>query len=222
MSTDGYQDYGFASAQPSHMHRHFMPMVFELAGPLPPGTRVLDVGCGNGFTCGEFLKRGCQVVGVDLSEQGINLARRNYPAGRFELLPADDQLLQRLGETAFDIVVSTEVVEHLYSPRPYARGCFAALKPGGKMICTTPYHGYWKNLLLSMAGKWDHHANPLWDGGHIKLWSRKTLGDLLTEAGFEHLQFRGAGRLPWLWMTMAMAGSKPSSCPNEAATLSWQ
>src|SRR5688572_14207827 len=127
MSSRDYQDYGFEDAVASHMHAHFMPHVLALAGGLGPDTRVLDVGCGNGYTCGEFLKHGCQVVGIDLSEQGITLARKSYPQGRFELLPADDDLIHKLGEDPFDLVVSTEVVEHLYAPRTYARGCFQAL-----------------------------------------------------------------------------------------------
>jgi|SRR6185503_5957552 len=207
----GYQDYGFKSAEPSHMHGRFMPHVFAFAGELKPRTRVLDVGCGNGFTCGAFLKRGCRVVGIDLSNQGIEIARKTYPEGRFEVLAADDRLLENLQEEPFDIVVSTEVVEHLYDPRRYTRGCFQALKPGGRFICTTPYHGYIKNLMLALLGKWDVHANPLWDGGHIKLWSRATITKLLMEAGLTNIQFRGAGRLPWLWMTMVVSADKPSN-----------
>lgn len=206
-----YQDFGFSSADASHMHRHFLPEVISLAGPVGPGTRVLDVGCGNGFTCGEFLKRGCTVVGIDLSEQGLAHARCAHPEGRFEMLPADERILEALGEAPFDLVVSTEVVEHLYDPRSYARGCFSALRPGGRFLCTTPYHGYLKNLTLSLLGKWDFHANPLWDGGHIKLWSRRTLSTLLDESGFVNLQFRGAGRLPGLWMTMIMSGDRPKN-----------
>ena len=133
-----YKDYGFNHAAASHMHVRFMPPVLAFAGTLGPNVRVLDVGCGNGFTCGEFLKRGCRVVGVDLSLSGIEVARKAYPGGRFEILAADDKLLENLGELPFDIVVSTEVVEHLYAPREYARGCFQALKPGGRFICTTP------------------------------------------------------------------------------------
>lgn len=209
MSSDQYKDYGFQNADESHMHSRFMPHVFALAGVLKPGMRVLDVGCGNGFTCGEFLKLGCTVVGIDLSEQGVALARESHPQGRFEVFAADDNLLVNLGEEPFDLVVSTEVVEHLYAPRTYARGCFQALKPGGRFICTTPYHSYMKNLVLALAGKWDAHANPLWDGGHIKLWSRRTLGRLLGESGFANLQFRGAGRMPGLWMTMVMSGDRP-------------
>jgi len=181
-----------------------------LSGRLGPQVRVLDVGCGNGFTAGLFLARGCRVVGIDLSEKGIEIARKTYPEGRFEVLPADAHILKNLGEEAFTIVLSTEVIEHLYDPRGFAGGCFAAVKPGGRFVCTTPYHGYLKNLAVSVFGKWDSHANPLWDGGHIKLWSRQTLTRLLVETGFTNIQFRGAGRLPWLWMTMVMSGDKPA------------
>lgn len=191
------------------MHRYFMPPLLALCGTVGPGIRVLDVGCGNGFTAGEFLTRGCEVVGVDLSESGVAQARAAYPAGRFELMPADSSLLKKLGCGSFDIVVSTEVVEHLYAPRPYAKSCFEALRPGGRFICTTPYHGYLKNVALSLMNQWDSHASPLWDGGHIKLWSRRTLSSLLREAGFVDLQFKGIGRAPGLWMTMLMAGTRP-------------
>ena len=207
----GYRDYGFESAAPSHMHRHFLPPILALGGKLGPGVRVLDVGCGNGFTAAQFLDKGCEVVGIDLSESGIALARQTYPAGRFEVMAADASLLANLRCEPFDLVISTEVVEHLYAPRPYAAGCFHALRPAGRFICSTPYHGYMKNLVLSALNKWDAHASPLWDGGHIKLWSRKTLSMLLAEAGFQNLQFRGVGRLPGLWMTMVISGDKPAT-----------
>lgn len=208
MSGQGYRDYGFWHADASHMHERFMPQVFAFVGELRPGTRVLDVGCGNGYTCGEFIKRGCKVVGVDLSEKGIALARAAHPEGRFEVISAESDLLAELNEPPFDFVVSTEVVEHLYAPRQWAKACFDALRPGGRLICTTPYHGYLKNLLLSIAGKWDQHANPLWDGGHIKLWSKRTLGALLAQAGFIEIRFRGVGRAPLLWMTMVVSATR--------------
>ncbi len=132
-----YKDYGFADAAESHMHRLFMPHVMALAGVLTPGTRVLDVGCGNGAACGEFIRRGCKVVGIDLSKQGITWARSAHPCGQFEILAADELILDRLQESPFDLVISTEVVEHLYAPREWAKGCFRALKPGGRLICTT-------------------------------------------------------------------------------------
>lgn len=205
-----FKDFDYTNEAESHMHRHFLPHIFALGGKLRPGLRVLDVGCGNGFAAGQFLARGCEVVGIDLSESGIALARKTYPTGRFEVMPADEFILANLRCKPFDLLISTEVVEHLYAPRPYAAGCFQALRPEGRFICSTPYHGFMKNLVLAMLNKWDAHASPLWDGGHIKLWSRKTLSTLLAETGFVNLQFRGAGRLPGLWMTMVMSGDKPA------------
>lgn len=203
-----YREWGYTTAAPLCSHRYLLPCVLDLLGPIEPGLRVLDVGCGNGAMASELLARGCRVVGIDLSEHGIDLARRNHPGARFEVQAADDQLLERLGEAPFDRVLSTEVVEHLYAPREFARGCAAALRPGGRFVCSTPYHGYLKNLAIAVAGKWDRHANPLWDGGHIKLWSRQTLGALIAEAGLNNIRFRGAGRYPWLWMSMVMSGDK--------------
>lgn len=204
-----YKEYPFECAMPSHMHAVLWPVVRSLSEPLRPGARVLDAGCGNGAMAGAYQKLGCAVVGVDMSESGIAIARAAYRETRFERMEIDEGILRRLDEPPFDLVVSTEVVEHLYDPRLYARGCFAALKPGGRLVMSTPYHGYLKNLAIALLGRWDAHANPLWDGGHIKLWSRATLGQLLREAGFVNLRFRGAGRVPGLWMTMVVAADKP-------------
>jgi 2-polyprenyl-6-hydroxyphenyl methylase/3-demethylubiquinone-9 3-methyltransferase len=61
-------------------------------------------------------------------------------------------------------------------------------------------------VAVAIAGKFDTHFSPLWDGGHIKFWSRRTLSELLTEQGFKNIGFEGAGRLPLLWRAMVMSG----------------
>ena len=163
-----YQEFDFRDANASHVHRYFLPPLFKLCGSLRPEMRVLDVGCGNGYTVGQFLERGCrEVVGIDLSKRGIEEARKTYHAGRFEQLPADEHLLANLKCEPFDLVISTEVIEHLYAPRPYATGCFQSLRPGGRFILSTPYHGYWKNLSLALLGKWDFHAIRWGAGGTL-------------------------------------------------------
>ena len=204
-----YSEYGFKSDAPSHMHRHFIGPLIELSGVRKRNVRVLDVGCGNGSTVGEFLALRCEVVGIDLSKEGIEVARRAYPTARFECLPADDHILENLQCEPFDVVISTEVIEHLYDPHSFVLGCYRALRPGGRFVLSTPYHGYLKNLLLSLFNRWDQHLSSLWRGGHIKFWSRKTLSQLLTGIGFVNLRFRGAGRIPYLWMTMVMAADRP-------------
>jgi 2-polyprenyl-6-hydroxyphenyl methylase/3-demethylubiquinone-9 3-methyltransferase len=147
---------------------------------------------------------------VDVSREGIEHARRHYPRARFERIAADTGLLEQLaGEAPFDIVVSTEVVEHLYDPGAWARTCLGALRPGGVLVCSTPYHGYLKNLALALTNGWDHHLNPLWFGGHIKFFSARSLARLLREAGFTDTCFCGAGRLPGLWKSMVMRAQRP-------------
>lgn len=189
-------------------HEYLLPILLRHAERLPKGARILDVGCGNGSIAGELLSRGYSVVGIDLAPSGIEVARKAFPAGRFEILGANDALLDALQEEPFDLVYSLEVIEHLYDPRSFVRGCHAACRPGAHFLCSTPYHGYWKNLALALADKWDHHTNPLFDGGHIKFFSRNTLGRLLAEGGFSNLTFEGAGRIPYLWKSMVMTATR--------------
>jgi 2-polyprenyl-3-methyl-5-hydroxy-6-metoxy-1,4-benzoquinol methylase len=167
------------------------------------GKTVLDAGCGNGSITADLARAGFQVLGVDADLQGIELARREYPQVRFEI--GD---FSRLPPGHFDLVVSTEVVEHLYSPQDLVRYAYEALAPTGRFIITTPYHGYIKNIAIAVSGKFDAHHNPLWHGGHIKFWSRATLTKLLEEAGFRVTRFVGVGRCPFLWKSMIIVAEK--------------
>jgi 2-polyprenyl-6-hydroxyphenyl methylase/3-demethylubiquinone-9 3-methyltransferase len=99
-------------------------------------------------------------------------------------------------------VLSLEVVEHVYFPRKYASTLFSLVEPGGVAIISTPYHSYMKNLALALSGKMDAHFTALWDNGHIKFWSKRTLTSLLEEAGFVDIEFVLAGRIAPLAKSM--------------------
>jgi 2-polyprenyl-3-methyl-5-hydroxy-6-metoxy-1,4-benzoquinol methylase len=105
-------------------------------------------------------------------------------------------------------VVSLEVVEHCYDPRHFARTLYALVDDGGIAVISTPYHGYLKNLALAVAGKWDDHLGPLWDGGHIKFFSIATLRTLLADAGFRDIRFIRVGRIPPLAKSIVAVASK--------------
>jgi len=192
------------------VHAYVLPALFDLCPNVGPGTRVLDVGCGNGSVAAQVAKRfGCQITGIDMSESGVGFARQNCPSGRFEVLPADANLLDNLHEEPFDVVYSLEVIEHLYDVRSFVAGCLTATRSGGQFLCSTPYHGYAKNLMIALFNGWDKHHCSGRAGQHIQFFSRKRLSDLLEEIGFRNLQFRGTGRAPYLWKSMIISAIKP-------------
>jgi 2-polyprenyl-6-hydroxyphenyl methylase/3-demethylubiquinone-9 3-methyltransferase len=197
----------FHDTRPVSSTPYLIQPVFQLIGDIGQGTRVLDVGCGNGYWSGQLRDRGCDVVGIDPSQSGIELARKAYPNVRFECITIDD--LATLGESPFDIVVSTEVIEHLYSPSRYAANCFGALRPGGTLVLSTPYHGRLKDIALAVAGQMEFHHDALREGGHIKFFTRRTLERVLAAAGFGDFRFVGAGRLPYLWKSMVVSAKRP-------------
>jgi 2-polyprenyl-3-methyl-5-hydroxy-6-metoxy-1,4-benzoquinol methylase len=210
MAEKAVPEFGWTTVAPEHTHRFIVPALRELGGGLiRPGARVLDVGCGNGYNAGQYLSWGCSVVGIDASDVGIGIARSAYPGGRFETMLIQENVLAGLGEAPFDVVSSTEVVEHLYDPVTWARCCFNALRPGGRLLVSTPYHGFVKNLAISLLDGWDRHFEVHKVGGHIKFFSARTLGRVLSDAGFCNLRFRGGGRAPLLWMSMVMSADRP-------------
>jgi 2-polyprenyl-3-methyl-5-hydroxy-6-metoxy-1,4-benzoquinol methylase len=209
MASAAYEDFGFRDADALCSEQYVFPELMKLLEPLPAGGRILDIGCGNGALAGRLLGLGYEVVGVDLSEQGIAISRKAHPKGRFEVMAADASLGERLGGDRFDAVVSTEVVEHLYAPEELAEGAFSCVKPGGRFALSTPYHGWLKNCALAVSNKFDDHVHPLVHGGHIKFFSRSTLSKLLEEAGFVDVRFAGAGRVPYLWKSMVLSAAKP-------------
>lgn len=201
-------DYGYETPEPTWSNRYLWPPVRDiLQSRLRPGSTIMDLGCGNGATAGMLVEQGYAVTGVDPSTTGISVAEKAYPRAKFARRTAYDDLAGEFGE--FDAVVSLEIVEHCYWPRKFAGNVVALLRPGGLAVISTPFHGYWKNLALALAGKFDAHWSPLWDGGHIKFWSERTLRALLEEAGLVDIAFRRVGRIPALAKSMIAISRKP-------------
>lgn len=150
------------------------------------------------------------MYGVDLSKEGISIACKRA-CGTFAVASMyDDLRMPFCGVESFDAIIAIETIEHLYTPRVFARRSFEALRPGGILIVTTPYWGYLKNLVLALTNRLDGALTALWDGGHIKHWSRKTLTQLMLEQSYEVISFEGCGRpVPYLWSGMMMVFQKP-------------
>lgn len=83
----------------------------RLASLIPPGAKVLDLGCGTGLPVAKFFAdRGCEVLGIDLSDRMIELARQNVPNATFSI----KNILQlEFNENYFDLIVSFYCLFHL-------------------------------------------------------------------------------------------------------------
>ena len=201
-------NYGWSSPQSAHSCGYLAPSVLEIIEKLDV-KRIMDLGAGNGALCSTLAAAGYEVVGVENDKQGVEIARSVYSDIPFYNYGVQDNPAELLAhERPFDVVVSTEVVEHLFSPHLLPIYARQVLKEGGYLIVTTPYHGYLKNLALSIFGHWDNHFSSLWHGGHIKFWSRTTLTQLLHENGFQVVAFSGVGRCHYLWKSMVIVAQR--------------
>ncbi len=155
---------------------------------LHPGS-LLEVGAGQGKLGAAFAANGIDYCGIEPVENEIEKARQVYPGLRLIRASCYDDP-EELRAEKFDVVYSNDIIEHLYEPRKLASFSRAHLRQGGTIVCGTPHYGsYVRNLMLSVANRWDRHHNPLWDGGHIKFFSRATLHQLWAEAGFGEFEW---------------------------------
>jgi 2-polyprenyl-3-methyl-5-hydroxy-6-metoxy-1,4-benzoquinol methylase len=194
MSNCAYYD-----TAPTYANAYLWPVLQSLIRSRDwPVRRSFDLGCGNGSTCKMLGSLGFETTGVDTSESGIALARSN--GVQAHLGSAYDELAATYG--TFPLVVSLEVIEHCMEPRAFVRTFLSLIAPGGVGFLSTPYHGYLKNVALAVSGQMDRHFTALWDGGHVKFFSVKTLRTLLQEAGASDLRFLRVGRIPVLAKSM--------------------
>lgn len=204
---DNYRDFGYTAPGPGNgnVDRLLAERFVDLTRRLNGVEYALDLGCGNGYLSSRLGASGLRVTGIDASESGLAIANRNYSTDKVSFVRAEigPNLVALLpAGLRFDLVVSSDVIEHLYRPADLIETAAALLKPGGYLIVGTPYHGYLKNLAISILNKWDTHHGVHWDGGHIKFFSERTLRTLVVQRGFNQATFHFYGRLPWLWKHM--------------------
>ena len=124
---------------------------YDLAARACAGRRVLDAGCGEGYGLRLLAEAGAtSVAGVELDAAVVAHARAAYPEAR--VLQADVGAVP-LPDASVDVVVTFQVVEHVWDIDGFLRECARLLRPGGELWCATP------NRLTFTPGS-DHPVNP--------------------------------------------------------------
>jgi 2-polyprenyl-3-methyl-5-hydroxy-6-metoxy-1,4-benzoquinol methylase len=197
--TTDYRPWKGAEEQPALQWN--LPVFTKWLTSVSPGPlRIVDIGCGNGSFSAALARLGHSVVGIDVDSSGLAIARDAYPFVRFERMSIYDDPLQ-LG--TFDVVTAAEVIEHCFKPRELFHFGRRVLRPGGRLMLSTPYHGYLKNLAIAVCNRWDCHHTTSEDGGHIKFFSVRTIEEMIHEMKFGILDRKFMGRCWKLWKGMA-------------------
>jgi 2-polyprenyl-6-hydroxyphenyl methylase/3-demethylubiquinone-9 3-methyltransferase len=195
-------EFRFDSPDALDSHGCLIPGLFAKLGPAA-GRDLLDLGCGNGALTRTLASAGFRTVGADASVSGMAMARRAHPDLDWEPQDINEALAPRLRGN-FDVVLAVEVIEHLFLPRRLFGRAAEALRPGGRLVLSTPYHGYLKNLAIAALNQSDKHWTVGWDHGHIKFFSRNTLTAMALDQGFRPVDWGFVGRSRPLSKSMIM------------------
>jgi SAM-dependent methyltransferase len=166
---------------------------FEIANPeipnilaaLPRELDVLDVGCGSGVHGAELDRiHGHRVVGVDLSETSIQKAKIRL----VEAYVADvtkPENYEFFGRRKFDVIVFSDILEHLYDPFDVLTRHYQLLAPGGHVLISLPNVAIWNVRLELLAGRFEYQDTGTLDRTHIRFFTRRTFHQFARKAGLD-------------------------------------
>jgi methionine biosynthesis protein MetW len=170
------------------------PEIQRLLSPLVSSTtRCLDVGCGDGGTCGVWLNENAgSYIGVDISSNALTDARKRG----LNTVQISDAGQLPFPDNSFDLVVCTEVLEHLFEPLEAAREIRRVLRPGGFLVATVPNVAYWRRRVDLGLGRWHPMGDQLsvqqpWRDPHIRFFTSRSLSRFLATSGFESIKVGG-------------------------------
>jgi SAM-dependent methyltransferase len=153
-----------------------------------PGNHLLDIGCGQGFVAQELAAKGCRVTGMDQYIPEIspdphridfirwNLDRREFP----------------VNVSRFDQILMLDIIEHLKEPETFMDELrFAAACKRPEVIITTANIGFVVTRLMLLCGQFNYGKKGILDATHTRLFTFRSLADLLDQSGYKLLEVRG-------------------------------
>lgn len=154
---------------------------------------VLDVGCSSGYLAAPLAAAGARVVGIEL-DPGAAEAARSFCA---DVLVGDVESMELPLESAsFDAIVCGDLVEHLRDPTTTLERLRPLLRPGGRLVLSTPNVANWAMRLSLLGGRWRYTDRGILDRTHTHLFTRKTLAETVDAAGYRVLELDHTAPVP--------------------------
>lgn len=144
---------------------------------------ILDIGCAGGELAREIKsKRRAKIYGIDISQKSLDSAG-GILDDSFCFDVENDNWPQDLLSKKFDLIIASEIIEHLFLPDRFLKKVMNLLTPGGKIIITTPNFLFWKNRFSMLLGKFEYTDQGILDSGHVRFFTMKTAKKLFNECG---------------------------------------
>ncbi len=168
-----------------------------------PKLKILDVGSGSGMLDLHLAKLGHDVTAIDLQEPQHENVRNNNV---WQFNKADISQTWPSADKTFDLVICTDVPEHMYYPEHILQEAQRVLKDDGQLIFGVPNHFDIRQRLRLLVGQgivhWDNirHGATAWDYGHIRFFTPHELEEKFSQTGLHiaarQFNFMGAGVVP--------------------------
>jgi len=176
-------------------------MLTSVLGTNPGPAVIVDVGCGDGLAAAvaAAVNPGHRFVGVDWSATALRQARAR---GLAVVRAGVEGAGLPLSSATADVVVMSEIIEHLVDTDSVLDEVFRILKPGGSLLLSTPNLAAWYNRGLlalgvqpvfsevSLRGVYGRPGSQV--AGHLHMFTRRALTGLLTARGFDPIKVEGA------------------------------
>jgi SAM-dependent methyltransferase len=143
--------------------------------------RALDVGCSTGYLAARLVERGSAVVGLEGDEEAAGEAR----AVCEQVLVGDIETMELpFPPGAFDAVLCGDVLEHLREPERFLARVRPLIRPGGRLVVSTPNVANWALRIGLLFGRWRYTDRGILDRTHTHLFTWRTLVEALERAGY--------------------------------------
>lgn len=188
-----------ASSGPDRAYRQ-AEMLAQVLADAPARALILDVGCGDGSATQTAATRNGshRFVGLDWSVPSLAQARERG----LTVLGAELDAGLPVRSASVDVVVMSEVIEHLVDTDSAAQEAHRVLKPGGTLLLSTPNLAAWYNRGLlavgvqpvfsevSLRSVFGRPGNQV--AGHLRMFTRRGLVEFLAAYGLRTIRVRGA------------------------------
>jgi 2-polyprenyl-3-methyl-5-hydroxy-6-metoxy-1,4-benzoquinol methylase len=158
----------------------------DIVDDLPAGREltVLEVGCGGGATLALAKSQGkaARVIGIEVDPQAASSARMSVD----EVIEGNVEAIELpFAPESIDVVILSEILEHLIDPWLFLKRLRPQLKVGGLMYASSPNVAHISVLRMLLRNRWDYTDRGCFDWTHLRWFTFETYREMIEHAGFE-------------------------------------